>query len=154
VQNNILELLSMLSFLMPTVFSSSSRELLVEALKNSTNAVGNTPNAKLSKKQKKEKDNQNPAQQKGDLSLDQLTLMLAPFVLRRLKRDVLNQLTDKVRQSIQQKHLPLFLPLFLLFLLFLTYFVLFPLSLYHYTSIPHTIHTTHTTHHTHTTHTT
>ncbi|KAJ1426726.1 SNF2 family N-terminal domain-containing protein [Ochromonadaceae sp. CCMP2298] len=103
VQNDISELLSMLSFLMPQVFSSSSRELLVEALTWSTQAVGNAPTpSKDQKDQKSTKKNvQNTAQQQGDLSLDQLRRMLAPFVLRRLKRDVLTQLTDKVTKVVK-----------------------------------------------------
>ena len=75
VQNDISELLSMLSFLMPQVFGRHDLELLIEAL----NIKGMMSNN----------------QQRGDVSLLQLRSMLAPFVLRRLKRDVLDQLSSK-----------------------------------------------------------
>lgn len=75
VQNDISELLSMLSFLMPQVFGRHDLELLIEAL----NIKGMMSNN----------------QQRGDMSLLQLRSMLAPFVLRRLKRDVLDQLSSK-----------------------------------------------------------
>jgi SNF2 family DNA or RNA helicase len=58
------------------VFGRDTRELLIEALSlGSTDSSGRP--------------------QQGDVSLVQLRGMLAPFVLRRLKRDVLDQLTDK-----------------------------------------------------------
>jgi SWI/SNF-related matrix-associated actin-dependent regulator 1 of chromatin subfamily A len=76
VQNNLSELLAMLSFLMPSVFGREDCELMMEAFgwqKESMSSNGNN----------------------DALSLKQLKSMLAPFVLRRLKRDVLDQLTDK-----------------------------------------------------------
>jgi SNF2 family DNA or RNA helicase len=58
------------------VFGRDTRELLIEALSLGTTDSSGRP-------------------QQGDVSLVQLRGMLAPFVLRRLKRDVLDQLTDK-----------------------------------------------------------
>ncbi len=78
VQNDLSELLAMLSFLMPSVFGREDCELMMEAFgwqkgcKQSTNSDA--------------------------LSLQQLKSMLAPFVLRRLKRDVLDQLTEKTSE--------------------------------------------------------
>jgi len=71
VQNNISELLALLSFLMPKVFKRASCELLLASfnLKKGNNS--------------------------SNASLMLLRKMLVPFVLRRLKRDVLDQLTDK-----------------------------------------------------------
>jgi SNF2 family DNA or RNA helicase len=63
------------------VFGRDNREVLIEALNWSTSNVGGASTAQK--------------QQQGDLSLAQLRSMLAPFVLRRLKRDVLDQLTEK-----------------------------------------------------------
>jgi SWI/SNF-related matrix-associated actin-dependent regulator 1 of chromatin subfamily A len=76
VQNDLSELLAMLSFLMPHVFGRTNCELLIEAFgwtRSGNNSTGS-----------------------GSLSMIQLRGMLAPFVLRRLKRDVLDQLSDKV----------------------------------------------------------
>jgi SNF2 family DNA or RNA helicase len=67
VQNDVSELLALLSYLMPKTFSKQDCEILVEAF-NFTQGV----------------------------SITQLRGILAPFVLRRLKRDVLDQLVEKV----------------------------------------------------------
>jgi SWI/SNF-related matrix-associated actin-dependent regulator of chromatin subfamily A containing DEAD/H box 1 len=64
------------------VFGHNNRELLVEALTWSTANLHDTTGTQK--------------QQRGDLSLAQLRKMLAPFVLRRLKKHVLDQLVDKV----------------------------------------------------------
>jgi len=85
VQNDISELLSMLSFLMPKVFSRSKRELLIEAFDLSNKTRSSSSSGTAAQKQ----------QQLADRSVKQLRSMLAPFVLRRLKRDVLDQLTGK-----------------------------------------------------------
>jgi SWI/SNF-related matrix-associated actin-dependent regulator 1 of chromatin subfamily A len=78
VQNDVGELLALLSFLMPSVFSRHKCELLIEAFGWHRNASAEA------------------AGKSGGLSLTQLRTMLAPFVLRRLKREVLNQLVEKV----------------------------------------------------------
>eukprot|EP01039_Chlorochromonas_danica_P004981 gene4981-5469_t len=70
VQNNIGELLALLSFLMSTVFRHDKCRLLIQAFGWD------------------QKDNNNT-------SLSQVKNMLAPFVLRRLKIDVLDQLSTK-----------------------------------------------------------
>jgi SNF2 family DNA or RNA helicase len=74
VQNNLSELLAMLSFLMPSVFGRDDCQLMMEAF-GWNKSTQQDPHS--------------------GLSLKQLKGMLAPFVLRRLKRDVLDQLTDK-----------------------------------------------------------
>lgn len=66
VQNNVGELLGVLSFLMPKMFTSQDCEMLIQAFDTSQTAT-----------------------------IAQLRGILAPFVLRRLKRDVLNQLVEK-----------------------------------------------------------
>ncbi len=70
VQNNISELLALLSFLMPKVFKRSSCDLLLASF----NLKKGTSN---------------------DASLLLLRKMLVPFVLRRLKSDVMDQLVAK-----------------------------------------------------------
>ena len=67
---------------MVQVFGRGNRDILIEALNWSTTNVTSSTTTSTTKQQ-------------GDLSLVQLRSMLAPFVLRRLKRDVLDQLTDK-----------------------------------------------------------
>lgn len=76
VQNNVSELLALLSFLMPSLFGRENCEILLQALGL-------------------DKDNGKSITSSSSVSLNQLKSMLAPFVLRRLKRDVLTQLTDK-----------------------------------------------------------
>lgn len=66
VQNNVGELLGVLSFLMPKMFTAQDCEMLIQAFDTSQTAT-----------------------------ITQLRGILAPFVLRRLKRDVLNQLVEK-----------------------------------------------------------
>ena len=73
VQNDLRELLALLSFLMPDVFKQSDCEILVEAFGI-----------------KKTEKNGHSAS-----SLSKMRSVLAPFVLRRLKKDVLNQLVEK-----------------------------------------------------------
>jgi SWI/SNF-related matrix-associated actin-dependent regulator 1 of chromatin subfamily A len=73
VQNDIGELLALLSFLMPDTFSKSDCELLLAAFE-------------WDQVQKN----------RSDSSIKKLRSMLAPFVLRRIKQDVLDQLTDKI----------------------------------------------------------
>ena len=76
VQNDLGELLSLMSFLMPHVFGRENDvDELLEAFgwdKKSGASNG-----------------------KGGASINQLRSMLAPFVLRRVKSDVLDQLVDK-----------------------------------------------------------
>lgn len=77
VQNDLSELLSLLSFLMKDVFPSHQIGILLEAFGW-------------------EKGSKDKAGCISSKSLSQLRSMLAPFVLRRLKHDVLDQLTDKI----------------------------------------------------------
>lgn len=76
VQNDLSELLAMLSFLMPSVFGREDCELMMEAFGWQKGGLASNGSSDA-------------------LSLKQLKSMLAPFVLRRLKRDVLDQLTEK-----------------------------------------------------------
>jgi SNF2 family DNA or RNA helicase len=79
VQNNIMELLSLLSFLMPKIFVKENCELLVHVFGWDNNGSGKRNNS-----------NNNNSDR-----LNELKSILFPFVLRRLKSDVLNQLTEK-----------------------------------------------------------
>jgi SWI/SNF-related matrix-associated actin-dependent regulator 1 of chromatin subfamily A len=75
VQNDLSELLALLSFLMPKVFGKTDCDVLLEAFgweKGCTVPIA------------------------GGVSINQLRHMLSPFVLRRRKHDVLDQLSDKV----------------------------------------------------------
>ena len=76
VQNDLGELLSLMSFLMPHVFGRENDvdELLEAFGWDKKSGVSNG---------------------KGGASINQLRSMLAPFVLRRVKSDVLDQLVDK-----------------------------------------------------------
>lgn len=78
VQNDLRELLALLSFLMPNVFNGESCEAMILAFNwdVANNAGKNSRTV-------------------GGVSLSQLKAMLAPFVLRRLKRDVLEHLSEK-----------------------------------------------------------
>lgn len=73
VQNNVFELLSLLSFIMPSVFSHRVATCLGHVFKEERKVTG----------------------MQAQETLRNLRSMLAPFVLRRLKSDVLNQLVDK-----------------------------------------------------------
>ena len=75
VQNNILELLSLLSFLMKKLLNKTKCEILLKAL---------------------ELEKTNHSNDTNGLNISQLRSMLAPFVLRRIKKDVLSQLTEKI----------------------------------------------------------
>ena len=79
VQNDIKELLALLSFLMPDVFRKDKCEVLLEAYNWESAASSNTT----------------PHSSRGDLATRNVRTMLAPFVLRRRKKDVLDQLVDK-----------------------------------------------------------
>ena len=59
------------------MFGRENRELLIEAINFDTNTTTTT------------------SSKQSGISLVQVRSMLAPFVLRRLKRDVLDQLSDK-----------------------------------------------------------
>jgi len=76
VQNDVKELLSLLSFLMSRLFTPSSCEMLIETFgwENKGNSGGRSADSP---------------------GVKQLRKMLAPFVLRRLKKDVLDQLVAK-----------------------------------------------------------
>lgn len=79
VQNDLQELLSLLSFLMPKVFRSSDCEILLEAFGNNNSNKSDKFGSSAS----------------STLSLGKMKSVLAPFVLRRLKKDVLSQLVEK-----------------------------------------------------------
>lgn len=77
VQNNLSELLSLMSFLMPKVFAKIDIDDLLEGFGW-------------------EKKGEMPTSSSSAVSINGLRAMLAPFVLRRVKSDVLNQLVEKV----------------------------------------------------------
>lgn len=85
VQNDLSELLALLSFLMPTVFGRDNCEAMMQAFGWSKDRVAGSAAAGAVV---------GPSTP-GGLSLNQLKAMLAPFVLRRLKRDVLDHLSEK-----------------------------------------------------------
>jgi SWI/SNF-related matrix-associated actin-dependent regulator 1 of chromatin subfamily A len=89
VQNNLSELLALLSFLMPTVFGKQNSEILLEAFEWENNEK-----------------NARKGAVSGGLSLTQLRGMLAPFVLRRKKCDVLDQLSDKFTELVKVAMVP------------------------------------------------
>jgi SWI/SNF-related matrix-associated actin-dependent regulator 1 of chromatin subfamily A len=76
VQNNLSELLSLMSFLMPRVFAKIDINDLLEGFGWDKKGVM-------------------PSISSGSISITGLRAMLAPFILRRVKSDVLNQLVDK-----------------------------------------------------------
>lgn len=86
VQNDLKELLALLSFLMPRIFSRSECEILLEAFVEEKSGkdkyaslLGGTPSVG----------------RKGTMTINNLRSMFAPFVLRRLKKQVLDQLPAK-----------------------------------------------------------
>ena len=86
VQNDIKELLALLSFLMPKIFSRSDCEILLEAFVEEK--AGKDKYASLLER--------TPAEgRKGTMTINNLRSMFAPFVLRRLKKQVLDQLPAK-----------------------------------------------------------
>lgn len=82
IQNNLLELLSLLTFVMPNVFRGSSEELLSFFARDNTCALDGTNNSDACS---------------GGL-LGKAKAIMEPFVLRRKKVDVLNDLPAKVLQ--------------------------------------------------------
>lgn len=116
VQNDVRELLSLLGFLMPQVscrdsystttnffsyqvFKAEYIELLLSSLKLEHLHENDSSTKSSSSRQKKLKEEPPPPsslnQMESIASLENLRTMLGPFVLRRLKRDVLNQLVEK-----------------------------------------------------------
>ena len=83
VQNNTAELLSLLSFLMPRVFPRAFYEAILDTASSNNNTINSSSSSSSS------------GSGISGLSLSQLRSMLAPFVLRRLKADVLSQLVGK-----------------------------------------------------------
>lgn len=81
VQNDVSELLALLSFLMPKVFAQQDCALLLEAFGWNASST------------KEKGDHKSKA---TSLQIKQLRSMMAPFVLRRIKQDVLTQLVDKI----------------------------------------------------------
>lgn len=91
VQNHTKELLSLLGFLMPAVFPAGFNEAVVENMRIASGSSERSAAASTGIM---------------GLSLPQLRRMLAPFVLRRVKADVLSQLTDKITEIIALPLLP------------------------------------------------
>ena len=89
MQNNANELLTLLAFLMPGVFGNRIGAVLAEVFK--VEGGGNGGGGGKGKGKRKAQDEQ---------TLSSLRSMLAPFVLRRLKADVLSQLVDKDVRSV------------------------------------------------------
>jgi SWI/SNF-related matrix-associated actin-dependent regulator 1 of chromatin subfamily A len=83
VQNDVSDLLSLLSFLMPNVFSRQKCKILVEALRSEKST------------RKHQKQAASSSSTPSSISISHLRGMLAPFVLRRIKSNVLNQLVNK-----------------------------------------------------------
>ena len=80
VQNDLGELLSLMSFTMPKLFRNIDVEDVLEGFGwDKRSGV--------------------PSSSSSSVSINQLRGMLAPFVLRRIKSDVLDQLVDKVQKS-------------------------------------------------------
>lgn len=77
VQNDLRELLALMSFIMPDIFQKVRIDEILE---------GFGWNDKSSA----------PSTSSKSVSINQLRAMLAPFILRRIKNDVLNQLGDKI----------------------------------------------------------
>lgn len=117
VQNDVRELLSLLGFLMPQVcrstailcdvlqvFKAEYIEMLLASLKleHLPDPDSKTKQQKNKKKPKADESTTLPVTtllenntNESIASLENLRMMLGPFVLRRLKRDVLHQLVDK-----------------------------------------------------------
>lgn len=83
VQNDLSELLALMSFIMPDIFRKIGIEEILEGFGWDRNSRTTKLNSRSS-----------------DISISQLRAMLAPFVLRRVKSDVLDQLVDKVQYQI------------------------------------------------------
>lgn len=80
VQNDLSELLALMSFIMPDIFRKIGIDEILEGFGWDRKSSG-------------------PSGSSSAVSINQLRAMLAPFVLRRVKSDVLDQLVDKVMQS-------------------------------------------------------
>uniref|UniRef100_A0A2A4IW79 Uncharacterized protein n=1 Tax=Heliothis virescens TaxID=7102 RepID=A0A2A4IW79_HELVI len=84
LQNNLLELMSLLCFVMPHMFSGKTEDLKSLFQKNSK--------SKTTKKAEGKDDDELPFEQS---QITQAKRIMKPFVLRRLKRDVLQDLPKK-----------------------------------------------------------
>lgn len=80
VQNDLSELLALMSFIMPDIFRKIGIDEILEGFGWDKKSSG-------------------PSASSSAVSINQLRAMLAPFVLRRVKSDVLDQLVDKVKNS-------------------------------------------------------
>ena len=76
VQNDLRELLALMSFIMPDVFRKMGIDEVLEGFDWDESSSA-------------------PSHSSSAVSINQLRAMLAPFVLRRIKSDVLDQLVDK-----------------------------------------------------------
>ncbi|KAI8437103.1 hypothetical protein MSG28_010455 [Choristoneura fumiferana] len=86
LQNNLLELMSLLCFVMPHMFSGKTDDLRSLFQKN-------TKSLKATKKTEDSKEDDVPAFEQSQIT--QAKRIMKPFVLRRLKRDVLQDLPKK-----------------------------------------------------------
>lgn len=82
VQNNLMELLALLSFLMPNLFLKEHCQILMEVFSWSLGSGERNREGGFNSKEEMK-------------ALMDLKSILSPFVLRRLKSDVLNQLSEK-----------------------------------------------------------
>ncbi|XP_028159639.1 SWI/SNF-related matrix-associated actin-dependent regulator of chromatin subfamily A containing DEAD/H box 1 homolog [Ostrinia furnacalis] len=89
LQNNLLELMSLLCFVMPHMFSGKTQDLKNLFQKNSK--------AKTTKKAEGNKEDDVPAFEQSQIT--QAKRIMKPFVLRRLKRDVLQDLPQKTNHT-------------------------------------------------------
>jgi len=113
VQNDVRELLALLSFLMPKVFKMEYIDYLYDSFMDrfiDSSKQGESKNKEL----KDNKDAQNTGSDVSDVdkaikldrhtsSLQELRCMLAPFVLRRIKCDVLSEMPPKIDVPIKLK---------------------------------------------------
>ncbi|XP_060803341.1 SWI/SNF-related matrix-associated actin-dependent regulator of chromatin subfamily A containing DEAD/H box 1 homolog [Amyelois transitella] len=92
LQNNLLELMSLLCFVMPHMFSGKTDDLKSLFQKNAKSKTTNQ------KKADDKAEDEEPAFEKTQIT--QAKRIMKPFVLRRLKRDVLQDLPKKTNQTV------------------------------------------------------
>ncbi|XP_012553424.1 SWI/SNF-related matrix-associated actin-dependent regulator of chromatin subfamily A containing DEAD/H box 1 homolog isoform X2 [Bombyx mandarina] len=88
LQNNLIELMSLLCFVMPHMFSGKTDDLKSLFQKNTKSKTKKTDGAK---------EDDEPAFEQSQIT--QAKRIMKPFVLRRLKRDVLQDLPDKTNHT-------------------------------------------------------
>ncbi|XP_034832478.1 SWI/SNF-related matrix-associated actin-dependent regulator of chromatin subfamily A containing DEAD/H box 1 homolog [Maniola hyperantus] len=90
LQNNLIELMSLLCFVMPHMFSGKTEDL--------KNLFQKNAKAKTTKKAESSTDEDIPAFEQSQIT--QAKRIMKPFVLRRLKTDVLQDLPKKTNQTV------------------------------------------------------